>query len=75
MRKAIIKRSELATKFLKSPTEENSRAYKKQKKYCRKLFQKDSRKFYSDLDLKKITDNNKFWSTIKPFLSNYKLIT
>ena len=31
VRKAIMKRFELATKFRKSPTEENSRAYKNQK--------------------------------------------
>ena len=36
MQKAIMNRSELATKFRKCPSEENSRAYKKQKNYCSK---------------------------------------
>ena len=28
------------------------------------------RKYYENLDLTKITDNKKFWNTVKPFLSN-----
>ena len=47
-----MKRSELATKFRKSPSEENIRAYKKQKNYYSKLYRKERRKFYSNLDLK-----------------------
>ena len=35
-----------------------------------KLYKKERRKFYSNLDLRKIKDNNRFWTTIKPFLSN-----
>ena len=46
MQKAIMKRSELVTKFRKSPTKENSRAYKKQKSYWSKLYKKERTKFY-----------------------------
>ena len=34
MRKAIMKRSELVTKYRKNPTDENLKAWKKQKNYC-----------------------------------------
>ena len=38
MRKAIMKRSEIATRLGKSPTEENSRAFKKQRNFCSRLY-------------------------------------
>ena len=33
-------------------------------------YKRERRKYYQKLDLKNVTDNNKFWKTIKPFLSN-----
>ena len=65
-----MKRSELATKYRAQPTEENQKAFKKQRNFCNRLYKKERRKFYENLDLRKITDNRKFWDTIKPFLSN-----
>ena len=65
-----MKRSELATKYRAQPTEENQKAFKKQRNFCNRLYKKERRKYYENLDLRKITDNRKFWDTIKPFLSN-----
>ena len=70
MRKAIMKRSELATKYRARPNEENQKAFKKQRNFCNRLYKKERRKYYNNLDLRKITDNRKFWNTVKPFLSN-----
>ena len=42
---------------------------KKKKKICSKLYKKDRKKFYSNLELNEITDNKLFWKTIKPLLS------
>ena len=70
MRQAIMKRSELASKYRKNPTEENSKAFKKQRNYCNRLYKRERRKYYEKLNLKNITDDKKFWKTIKPFLSN-----
>ena len=70
MRKAIMKRSELATKFRNRPTDDNKKAFKKQKNFCNRLYKKERRKYYEKLDLRKITNNRNFWDTIKPFLSN-----
>ena len=38
--------------------------------FCSKLYKKERKKFYFDPDLNKITNNNLFWRTIKPLLSN-----
>ena len=34
------------------------------------MYKKGWRKYYDNLDLRKITDNSKFWNTVKPCLSN-----
>ena len=70
MRKAIMKRSELATKYRRAPTEENLRAWKKHKNYCSNLYKKERKNYYESLDMKNLTDNKKFWDTIKPIFSN-----
>ena len=43
MRKAIMKRSELATKYRSRPTEENLRAFKKQRNFCNRLYKKEKK--------------------------------
>ena len=70
MRKAIMKRSELATKYRTRPTEENKKAFKKQRNFCNRLYKKERQKYYENLDLRKINDNKKFWNTVKPLMSN-----
>ena len=67
--KAIMKRSQLENKYIKNPTVENRNMYKKHKNFCSKLYKKERRNFYSQLDIKNITDNKQFWKTMKPFLS------
>ena len=44
--------------------------YKKQKKFCSRLYKTERKKFYSKLDIKNFTDNKQFWKTMKPFLSD-----
>ena len=68
--KAIMKRSLLASKYLRNSTVENMKIYKKQKNFCSRLYKKERKKFYSELDIKSITDNKLFWKTMKPFLSD-----
>ena len=70
LRKAIMRRSYLENKFYKNRSAENNRAYKKQNNYCNRLYKRERRKFYSRLNLNNITDNKKFWGTVKPFFSN-----
>ena len=55
-------------KFLKHRTGENKRSYSKQRNYCVSLLRKTKKEYYSNLDEKNVTDNRKFWKTVKPFL-------
>ena len=55
MRKAIMKRSELATKYCTRPAEENKKAFEKQR-----LYKKERQKYYENLDLCKISDRLQF---------------
>ena len=64
--KAIMKRTELRNKFLKHKTDESRQAFVKQRNYCVSLLRKSKRNYYSNLNVKDITDNKKFWKTIKP---------
>ena len=36
----------------------------------RRLYKKERKKYYANLDLKNITDNKRFWKTIKTFLTD-----
>ena len=70
LRKAIMRRSNLENKFLKNVTPENKAAYRKQRNLCSKLYKKERRKYYSNLDPSNFTDNKMFWKTVKSFLTD-----
>ena len=70
LRKAIMKCSQLENKCVRNCTVENMNKYKKHKNFCSKLYKKERKEFYSQLDIKNITDNKLFWKTMKPFLSD-----
>ena len=70
LRKAIMKRSELATKYHKIKSIEDYNNYKKQRNFCSKLYKKERKRFYDNLDITNTTDNKKFWKTVKPLLSD-----
>ena len=63
-------RSRLRNKFLKNKTHSNKNAYKRQRNYCVSVFRKEKKSFFENLDTKNITDNKKFWKTVKHFLAN-----
>ena len=52
--KGIMKRSELATKYHKTKSIEDCNNYKKQRNLCSKLYKKDRKKNYDNLDIKNI---------------------
>ena len=70
VRKAIMKRSALENKYHRDKLPETERTYKRQKNYTNKLLKKEKRKYFSNLNMKNFTDNNKFWNTVKPLFSN-----
>ena len=70
LRKATMLRSRLKNRYNKSPTVEHWEAFRKQRNLCVKLFRTEKRNFYKKLNISDITDNKKFWKTVKPVLSD-----
>ena len=66
--KAIIQRTRFRNKFLKNPADQNKLIYNKQRNFCVSLPRKEKKEYFSKLNEKDITDNRKFWDTVKPFL-------
>ena len=69
LHKAVMTRSRLRNKFIKNPNKINAETYKKYRNYCTGLFRRQKKSYYGNLDIKDITDNRKFWKTIKPLFS------
>ena len=65
-----MKRYEFESKHLKNRTIDNKTKLKKQNNFCSKLYKKERKQCYSDLELNKTTDNKLFWKTIKPLPSD-----
>ena len=71
-----MKSSNLQQIYLKKKrTPESLKKYKKQKNYCSRLYKKECKKFFSNLDSSKICDNKTFWKTVQPFFSEKRKIT
>ena len=66
LRKAIMTQTRLLNKYKKDNSAGNLFAYKKQRNLCVKLLRKSRKVFNNNLNVKRITDNRKFWQTIKP---------
>ena len=65
--KAIMQKTRLRNKCLKNPNNQNRLSYTKQRNFCSLLLRKEEKKFFANLNEKYITDNRKFWYTVKPF--------
>ena len=70
LNQAVMHRSKLKNKYIKFNTDENRRSYKKQKNFCVNLFRRKKKQYYSNLDVKNVTDNKLFWKTVGPLFSN-----
>ena len=70
LRKAIMRRSQLETKYLKTKIQTDLKLYKKHKNFCSKLYKRERREYYESLDMKNVLDNKEFWKTMRPFLSD-----
>ena len=74
LRKAMILRSNLRNKLNKNKTLEANLAYKRQTHLCTSFLKKAKREYYANLNPSVMSDNKKFWRTIKPRFSD-KVIT
>ena len=70
LRKAFMLCTRLKNRYNKNKTTDNWDAYRRQRNFCVKLSQKTKRDFYNQLDISELTDNKKFWKTVKPFISD-----
>ena len=68
LRKAIMHRSKL--KKHNYGTEDNWSNYKKQRNFCVNVLRKTKTEYFQKLNVKDLSDNRKFWKTMKPFFSN-----
>ena len=65
LKKAIATRSRLENKSIESKL-----AYKKQRNVCSRLYKKERKTYYTKFNITNITDNRKFWKTMKLFFSD-----
>ena len=56
--------------YFKKQTHESLKDYKKQKNYCSKLYKKEKKKFFDNLNTSFVSDNKTFWKVIKLFFTN-----
>ena len=70
LRKAMMHRKKLRNRYIKRRTEESLKAFKEQRNFCVKLLRKTKSDYYRNLNLGDLTDNHKFWKTVKPVFSN-----
>ena len=68
--RTIMQRIRLRNKFLKNPTNQNRLTYTKQRNFCLSPLRKEKKEYFANVNEKDITDNRKFWYTVKPILSD-----
>ena len=70
LNKAIMTRSRLRNKYLKEKSADSKIAYAKQRNYCLNLLRKIKKKYFANINISSINDNQKFWKTVKPLVSD-----
>ena len=70
LNKAFMTRTRLLNKYRNHRSEINKLAYNKQRNYCVSLVRKKKKHFFNNLDVSAITDQKKFWKTVKPNFSD-----
>ena len=66
----IMLRSKLRNKFLKSRSNKEREAYKKQRTLCVSLLRQNKKDYFETLDIKSVTEHRMFWKTVSPLFSN-----
>ena len=68
-RKAIMKRSKSRNKFNEEENIGNWSEYKRQRNLCSNLLKQSKKRHFNSLNVNDVTENKKFWKTIKPFFT------
>ena len=69
LRKAIMDRSRLKNIYIRKRNVKNWENYKKQRGFCVDLLRKIKTEYFKNLNVKDLSDNRKFWKTIKPYFN------
>ena len=69
LHKAIMKRSKLRNEFNEERNFENWSEYKHQRNLCPNLLKQSKKRHFNNLNVNDVTENKKFWKTVKPFLT------
>ena len=75
LRKAIIRRSNLQTKYFKTSRIELLKKYRKQKDFCSRLYKKERKTLFNNLKVSNITDNKTFLKNIQTIFSESRKFT
>ena len=67
---AIMLRSKLRNKFLKSRSVKDRDSYQKEQNLCVSLLRQNKKCYFETLDIKSATDNKMFRETAAPLFSN-----
>ena len=70
LRKVIVTRSKLKRRYNLDRTNINFEKYKKLRSLCIDRLRKSKEQYFNNIDAKNITNNKKFWKTIRPKFSN-----
>ena len=70
LNRAVITRSRLRNKYIKEKSADSKIAYDKQRNYCVHLLRRTGEKYFPSINISSITDNKKFWKTVKPLFSD-----
>ena len=73
LRKATMHRSRLKNIYIRKRNDKNLENYKKQRNFCYDLLRKTKTEYFKNLKVEDLSDNRKFWKTIKPYFSNKSL--
>ena len=69
LRKAMMRRTQLRNKYYATKKEEHLNAYKKQRHFVSRLYKKEKKKFFNNIDVTNFTDNAKFWKNVNPLFT------
>ena len=61
-----MRKNRLRNTFIDSKTDVDRVAYNKQRNYCVSLIRKEKKAYYSNLNIRDVTDNKTFWRKVKP---------
>ena len=70
LKKSVMTRSRLRSKYVKEKSTDSKIAYDKQRNYCVNLLRRTKKKYFANINISSVTDNKKFWKTVKPLFSD-----